>query len=412
MNRFYIHTLGCRVNQYESRGIYEKLTKMGYISVKSPKDADIIILNTCAVTAESGRKSAQMIRKYVADGKITIVLGCYSEMSPEKIEGAYYVGGTAGKQNVYEILKSLPFNSDKEKYEETPIGYLPINDRSRAYIKIEDGCNGKCSYCIIPKLRGKVRVREKQSIIEELNRIASLGVKEVVLTGIEVSAYPDLTELIEAVDEIDGIKRLRFGSLDPRTLTVEFVTALKNSKKFLPHLHISLQSANSRILALMKRPYNKDQAKIYLDRVVDMIPEICFSCDIITSFPSETADELQETLEFIKSYPMIHVHAFPFSAREGTVAAEMKENLTNSQKRRINREFIEKCIEHRETLLDKMVGKTTTVLVEKIIDNTCFGNTEEYLEVSFENRNVSVHDIVNVKIIGKENGNLLGEACE
>lgn len=412
MNRFYIHTLGCRVNQYESRGIYEKLTKMGYISVKSPKDADIIILNTCAVTAESGRKSAQMIRKYVADGKITIVFGCYSEMSPEKIEGAYYVGGTAGKQNVYEILKSLPFNSDKEKYEETPIGYLPINDRSRAYIKIEDGCNGKCSYCIIPKLRGKVRVREKQSIIEELNRIASLGVKEVVLTGIEVSAYPDLTELIEAVDEIDGIKRLRFGSLDPRTLTVEFVTALKNSKKFLPHLHISLQSANSRILALMKRPYNKDQAKIYLDRVVDMIPEICFSCDIITSFPSETADELQETLEFIKSYPMIHVHAFPFSAREGTVAAEMKENLTNSQKRRINREFIEKCIEHRETLLDKMVGKTTTVLVEKIIDNTCFGNTEEYLEVSFENRNVSVHDIVNVKIIGKENGNLLGEACE
>lgn len=412
MNRFYIHTLGCRVNQYESRGIYEKLTKMGYISVKSPKDADIIILNTCAVTAESGRKSAQMIRKYVADGKITIVFGCYSEMSPEKIEGAYYVGGTAGKQNVYEILKSLPFNSDKEKYEETPIGYLPINDRSRAYIKIEDGCNGKCSYCIIPKLRGKVRVREKQSIIEELNRIASLGVKEVVLTGIEVSAYPDLTELIEAVDEIDGIKRLRFGSLDPRTLTVEFVTALKNSKKFLPHLHISLQSANSRILALMKRPYNKDQAKTYLDRVVDMIPEICFSCDIITSFPSETTDELQETLEFIKSYPMIHVHAFPFSAREGTVAAEMKENLTNSQKRRINREFIEKCIEHRETLLDKMVGKTTTVLVEKIIDNTCFGNTEEYLEVSFENRNVSVHDIVNVKIIGKENGNLLGEACE
>ena len=412
MNKFYIHTLGCRVNQYESRGIYEKLTKMGYVSTKDPKDADIVILNTCAVTAESGRKSAQMIRKYVSDGKKTIVFGCYSEMSPEKIKGAYYIGGTSGKQNVLEILENLPHSADKETYEETPIGYLPINDRSRAYIKIEDGCNGKCSYCIIPKLRGKVRVREKESIIEELNRIASLGVKEVVLTGIEVSAYPNLSELIEAVEKIDGIKRLRFGSLDPRTLTDEFLDSLKKSKKFLPHLHISLQSGNSRILALMKRPYNKSQAKAYLDRALAKIPNVCFSCDIITSFPSETDAELEETLEFLKSYPMIHVHAFPFSAREGTVAAEMKETLTNPQKREINRKFIEKCIDHREKLLENMIGNTTSVLVEKISDNICFGNTAEYVEISFISKNTNVHDIVNVKIIGKENGNLIGEVCE
>lgn len=412
MNKFYIHTLGCRVNQYESRGIYEKLIKMGYVSTKDSKEADIVVINTCAVTAESGRKSAQMIRKYVSEGKKTIVFGCYSEMSPEKIKGAYYVGGTSGKQNVFEILESLPISADKEVYEETPIGFLPINDRSRAYIKIEDGCNGKCSYCIIPKLRGKVRVREKESIIEELNRIASLGVKEVVLTGIEVSAYPNLSELIEAVEKIDGIKRLRFGSLDPRTLTNEFLDSLKNSKKFLPHLHISLQSGNSRILALMKRPYNKEQAKAFLDRALEKIPNLCFSCDIITSFPSETEEELKETLEFVKSYPMIHVHAFPFSPREGTVAAEMKELLTNSQKRDINRAFIEKCIDHREMLLESMIGKTTSVLVEKITENVCFGNTAEYVEISFKNNNINVHDIVNVKIIGKENGNLIGEACE
>lgn len=412
MNKFYIHTLGCRVNQYESRGIYEKLIKMGYVSTKDSKEADIVVINTCAVTAESGRKSAQMIRKYVSEGKKTIVFGCYSEMSPEKIKCAYYVGGTSGKQNVFEILESLPISADKEVYEETPIGFLPINDRSRAYIKIEDGCNGKCSYCIIPKLRGKVRVREKESIIEELNRIASLGVKEVVLTGIEVSAYPNLSELIEAVEKIDGIKRLRFGSLDPRTLTNEFLDSLKNSKKFLPHLHISLQSGNSRILALMKRPYNKEQAKAFLDRALEKIPNLCFSCDIITSFPSETEEELKETLEFVKSYPMIHVHAFPFSPREGTVAAEMKELLTNSQKRDINRAFIEKCIDHREMLLESMIGKTTSVLVEKITENVCFGNTAEYVEISFKNNNINVHDIVNVKIIGKENGNLIGEACE
>lgn len=412
MNKFYIHTLGCRVNQYESRGIYEKLIKMGYVSTKDSKEADIVVINTCAVTAESGRKSAQMIRKYISEGKKTIVFGCYSEMSPEKIKGAYYVGGTSGKQNVFEILESLPISADKEVYEETPIGFLPINDRSRAYIKIEDGCNGKCSYCIIPKLRGKVRVREKESIIEELNRIASLGVKEVVLTGIEVSAYPNLSELIEAVEKIDGIKRLRFGSLDPRTLTNEFLDSLKNSKKFLPHLHISLQSGNSRILALMKRPYNKEQAKAFLDRALEKIPNLCFSCDIITSFPSETEEELKETLEFVKSYPMIHVHAFPFSPREGTVAAEMKEFLTNSQKRDINRAFIEKCIDHREMLLESMIGKTTSVLVEKITENVCFGNTAEYVEISFKNNNINVHDIVNVKIIGKENGNLIGEACE
>ena len=139
MNKFYIHTLGCRVNQYESRGIYEKLIKMGYVSTKDSKEADIVVINTCAVTAESGRKSAQMIRKYVSEGKKTIVFGCYSEMSPEKIKGAYYVGGTSGKQNVFEILESLPISADKEVYEETPIGFLPINDRSRAYIKIEDG---------------------------------------------------------------------------------------------------------------------------------------------------------------------------------------------------------------------------------------------------------------------------------
>lgn len=412
MNRFYIHTLGCRVNQYESRGIYEQLIEMGYIPASSAKDADIVIINTCAVTAESGRKSAQMIRKYVSDGKKTIVFGCYSEMSPEKINGAYYVGGTSGKNKINKILGSIPFSADKEKYEETPIGNLPINDRSRAYIKIEDGCNGKCSYCIIPKLRGSVRVREKDSIVDELKRIALLGVKEVVLTGIEVSAYPDLTELIDEVEKIDGIERLRFGSLDPRTLTTDLVDALKRSKKFLPHLHISLQSGNSRILALMKRPYNKEQAKIYLDRVLEKMPEVCFSCDIITSFPSETESELNETLEFVKSYPMIHVHAFPFSAREGTVAAEMKESLTNSQKREINKAFIEKCDEHRNSLLEKMIGKTTSVLVEKIVDDVCFGNTAEYVEISFKNDKNNVHDIVSVKIIGKENGNLIGKVCD
>ncbi|HOJ48768.1 MAG TPA: radical SAM protein, partial [Bacillota bacterium] len=268
------YTLGCRVNQYETTALAELFIKNGYTIVDFSEKSDLYIINTCAVTAESERKSAQMIRRALREGGKVAVIGCYSQLDPSLggIEGVSFIGGSKDKTAVFREAEKLlraqsAITEDTDltdcSYEQTQIGTAAtdIFSTCRAFVKIEDGCNGKCSYCIIPKVRGRVRSRPLEDILLEIQRLAERGYKEVVLTGIETSAYDyaPLSELIRAIDRVRGIERLRFGSLSPKSITDDFLKAAVESRVFMPHMHLSLQSGSDRILKLMRRPYNKKQ---------------------------------------------------------------------------------------------------------------------------------------------------------
>ncbi|MEG2117824.1 MAG: MiaB/RimO family radical SAM methylthiotransferase [Clostridia bacterium] len=331
------YSLGCRVNQYEEQSIREMFINLGYQILNFGTKTDVCVINTCAVTAESERKSRNFIARASKVSKKVIVTGCYAELlSKQKktADGAFYVGGCKQKSLIPLIADDnydLPYCHTPE-YENIQIGTtdsLPDN-RCRAYIKIQDGCNGNCSYCLIPYLRGKSVSRSSVDIVREAKRLAMAGVKEVILTGIETSDYDDipLCELLIKISQTDGIERIRLGSLNINCITDEFIATIKSSKKFCRHLHLSLQSASNRILNLMRRPYSKEKANFIIKKIYSEIPEMLISVDIITSFPSETEAEFLETVEFVKEKTFMHVHAFSYSPRPFTDAALIKSSIS------------------------------------------------------------------------------------
>ncbi|HBL84058.1 MAG: hypothetical protein A2Y17_12400 [Clostridiales bacterium GWF2_38_85] len=419
-NRYSIsfYTLGCRVNQYETRAITEEFIAAGFDIRKFGEACDISIINTCAVTGESERKSAQYIRRASKSSQSVMVIGCFSEYKPEevgKLPNVYYVGSAKIKSSL--VSKAMDIldnkhklialsNSNIHEYDNLNIGYYP-DSKIRSYLKIEDGCNGKCSYCIIPRLRGEIRLRAFDDIIEEAKRIADIGCKEIVITGIEVSAHNQLPDIIRAINKINGIERIRLGSLDPRIFDDNFLDAIQ-CEKFMPHLHISLQSACNRILNLMKRPYTKAVAAGNLDKTLTHIPDILLSVDVISSFPTETMSELNETIEFLIYYPISHIHAFPFSKRAGTVAAEMIELITPHEKKLRNDYLICEGNKIRNAILERQIGKTLPILVECSNKNIYVGYTTNYLEAEFESDTDLRYQTVNVKITGFRNEKLIG----
>lgn len=305
-----LYTLGCKVNQYESRAMTERLLNLG-VGIRSGGKCDIYIVNTCAVTAESDRKARQIIRRCIANNPdaVIAVCGCSSQLNRIQIagmEGVDIICGSAHKytavDKAYELVLLKKFGSgDRHIPDKSPENTFKTDDeydssmkitgfdRIRAYVKIEDGCNARCAYCIIPIVRGPVRSREPSAVIREVQTLAASGCREVVLTGIETSAYSHgLTGLLQAVDKIEGIERIRLGSMDPVFINRSFTDAIKQMKHFMPHLHISLQSGCSRTLAAMRRRYNAETAYGNLCLLKESIPEMRFSADIIVGFPGES----------------------------------------------------------------------------------------------------------------------------
>ncbi len=416
MKKVYFCTLGCRVNQYESVSLAESLIERGYTVTKALSDADLVVVNTCAVTAESARKSAQAVRRAARAVARVAVLGCASQLDADNfvnIDGVVFVGGCGSKHGLIDFIDGKADNActvgdvstDYESLLCVGNRELDLFSSCRAYVKIQDGCNCRCSYCTIPFARGVSRSRELVDIISEIKRLASLGYREVELTGIETGAYnkAPLSELIKRTAEIDGIERIRLGSLSPNCITDSFVETVRQTTKFMPHLHISVQSGSPEVLKAMHRPYSGDTLYAKLDIIKDKLPEYNVSVDIITGFPGETDNDFNKTLDMVKRYRFSHVHGFPYSERAGTLAATMDGSIPVAIRKQRNEALLYLGAEIHRGILDAMCGKTDEVLIERISGGLCRGHTKGYLECSFANTDhCHVGDFVSVKINGND----------
>lgn len=416
MKKASFYTLGCRVNQYESQALAEIFVKDGYEIVSFGEKCNISVINTCAVTAESERKSAQIIRRAANFADEVRVCGCYSEASKDKITGFDKVVLHTGCFNKSK-LTAIPAEITEKGFELLNIATVPRNcvsaiSRTRAFVKIQDGCNGRCTYCIIPSLRGKVRSRPDKEIVEEIKRLAAQGYKEIILTGIETAAYNymPLSKLIKTVAKINGVERIRLGSLDPNALNDSFIEVAKSTPKLMPHFHLSLQSGCDRILRLMQRPYTTADAKVKIKKLQEAIPNVMFSADIICSFPTETEAEMQETLNYLKSIGFMHIHAFSYSKRPGTIAAKMEGQIPEQEKRRRIAYFISECDKMKNNLLVKKIKGEESILIEKIKNDIAIGHCADFCDAEIKLcRPHNESDIVRFIVDKIQNGVLIGK---
>ncbi len=422
-------TLGCRVNQYESDAIGEKLQSMGFTLVQPGEKADFTIVNTCTVTAESDRKSRQMIRRAAGEGSIVVVTGCFSQVAAgeaAQIPGVAYVCGNGEKSALPQIVLDLAEGRTPGKTAVTDLqtaAYDPLfrstTKRYRTFIKIEDGCENHCAYCIIPKARGRVRSRDKASILEEAATLARVGSPEVILTGIETASYGmenrggdrlpygmALAELLAEVDAVPGIRRIGLGSLEPSVMSAAFVEKLAALDHLLPHFHLSIQSGSSGVLRRMRRRYTAEMALAAMERLRTAIPAVTFSADVIVGFPGETDMELQETIDFVKAARFMHLHLFPYSIREGTEAAAMPDQIPAQLKKERLKTLENVQAEIRRSLLDDYVNaheqEPAYVLVEQQNGRVANGHTEHYVEVDIDTDKNLTGQIVPVVLTGHD----------
>lgn len=400
-----IYTLGCKVNQYESEAIAEELERGGVKILPPSKICDAYIINTCTVTAESDRKARQFIRRAMAknpDAHI-VVTGCLAQCAPDSLAAMKgvdaVIGNTEKLRAATEVLRLI---GEGKKQEETAVAVGDIEaapfepmritsfGRTRAYIKIEDGCESRCTYCIIPSARGKIRSKAPEDVLSEVEELTRNGCREVVLTGIETASYGKdlegihLGELLRLVDQIEGIGRVRLGSLDPSLIRPAFVETIAPLSSLAPHFHLSLQSGSSRILALMKRKYNREMALSAIRLLREKIPSVQFTTDVIVGFPSESEEDFEETVRFVQEARFLMVHIFPYSKRRGTPAAEMANQVPEEIKRRRLHELEAVVAEIRREILEEIVSSSPLreVLFETYEDGYAYGHTGDFLEVA------------------------------
>lgn len=387
MKKVSLYTLGCRVNQYESSAFSAELASRGYSVVKEPDKSTVCIVNTCAVTNEAVRQAGQLIRRIAAASAGVIVTGCAAQLCPEmfaKIGGVRYVCGNNAKMQVCDALER---ESEKTAVSVEPLDgaeyeYMPpiVSSRARAFIKIEDGCNGRCSYCAIRNARGPVRSRSADDAFAE---ISSLTCPEITLTGIELAAYSDdLCGLTERISGLENIRRIRFGSLDPAFLTPALTERLLGTDKVMPHLHISLQSGSDRVLGAMRRKYSAKTALENLEYIKKNFPEFLFSADVIVGFPGESGEDFSETLDFCERIGFLHIHRFPFSPRAGTEAAEMKGQVEKQVKKERMKRLGELEKRSRSGILSSLTGKENEVLFEEESGGRVTGHTRSFVTLS------------------------------
>ena len=388
--RAVILTLGCKVNQYESEAFAEMLRRSSFETIfaeaeenTGDQEADICIVNTCSVTAEADRKSRQLVRRMIKEhpGSSVYVTGCAAQAAPEifsKIPGVCGVVGNAKKTDIVRLSENCCVTGksgeasicgcdiDGAEFEDMSITKFR---RARAYIKIEDGCESKCAYCIIPSVRGKIRSKPRDAVLKEAAALTAGGCPELVLTGIETSAYQfGLASLIKETDRIPGLKRLRLGSLDPSIMRPEFVDTYASCSRTMPHFHISIQSGCDRTLASMRRKYNTESVSKKLEYIRKTIPDIEFSGDVICGFPGESDKDFEETVNFFKEAEFLFHHIFPYSVRPGTEAASMPNQLPRHIIRERTAALADIQRKITEKRLNNMIneGKPLEVLIETV----------------------------------------------
>lgn len=393
--KFNIITLGCKVNSYESNFMKEALVKNGFSFCNLNEKCDILILNTCTVTDTSDKKSLKEVRRLKRENPnaILVVCGCSVQNDKTKYDdlGINILMGNINKSNIVSII---------EKYldDKTPVEYvaktrdLPfenmevdISDHTRAYIKIEDGCDNFCSYCIIPFVRGKKRSKDFSLVLREVQHLANNGYKEIVLTGIDTGGYEsnskDLTDLIHEMSKINGIERIRQSSIEITQINDKFINELKNNNKICDHIHIPLQSGSDSILKLMNRKYDLNYFFDKIDMIRSVRPDISITTDVIVGFPGETEEMFLETMETCKKINFSKIHAFPYSERKGTKASVMDGKVPESVKHERVKKLLELSDSLEKSYYDKFKGKKLDVLIEEVNEFGSKGHTSNYLMV-------------------------------
>ena len=414
------YTLGCKVNQYETNAMEQEFIKNGYSIVDNSEIADIYVINTCVVTNIAQRKSRQMIRraKQLNPKAVIIVCGCYAEVSKQELENLDSIDliiYDKDKNNIVKILEEniLTENNTKEK-EYVEYGVVTYTEKNRAVIKVQDGCNMFCTYCIIPYARGRIRSRKLDNIIKEIKAISKKGIKEVVLTGIHIASYGvdfkdqniRLIDLVEEINKIEGIERIRLGSLEPTIITDEFLERLKKLNKVAHHFHLSLQSGCDETLKRMNRKYKTEQFKAICEKIRQVYPDVSLTTDIIVGFPGETQNEFETTYNFLKQIKFYKMHVFKYSPRKGTVAEKMPDQINGEIKENRSNKLIELSDCYENEYNEAYIGKTIPVLIEELDGDYYKGHTSNYIVVKIKNekgmKNL-VNDIVNAKIEKNDN---------
>lgn len=408
MRKAALHNLGCKVNSYETEAMTQLLKKAGYEIVSFQDQADVYIINTCSVTNMADRKSRQMLHKAKKQNPNAVVVatGCYVQTATEKVAQDFSIDLVVGnnrKKDIVEILNE--YYEEKEAGEQVKEEYVidinhtdeyedleisTVTEHTRAHLKIQDGCNNFCSYCIIPYARGRIRSRTMESIKAELERLSASGFKEIVLTGINLSCYDDngkkLIDVIEMADNVNGIERIRLGSLDPEVVTEDFVERLGKVKKICPHFHFSLQSGCDKTLKAMNRHYTSDEYYEKCQLIRKYIDNPAFTTDVIVGFPGETEEDYISSREFVKKVKFAELHVFKYSKRDGTVAAKMPNQIDEKIKTLRSEDLIKTGEELTKEFRQAKIGQDTTVLFEEkiLLDNKEYwvGHTVDYIKIA------------------------------
>ena len=420
MRKAALHNLGCKVNSYETEAMQQLLEEAGYEIVPFAEGADVYIINTCSVTNIADRKSRQMLHraKKMNPDSVVVAVGCYVQAAKEDLEKDMAVDliiGNNKKKDIVNILKE--YFEDKEKsfvidinntdeYEDFEVA--TVTEHTRAHIKIQDGCNNFCSYCIIPYARGRIRSRKLENIKEEIVRLSEKGFHEVVLTGINLGFYKDedktLIDVIEMANSIEGIERIRLGSVDPEIITEEFVARLKHVKKMCPHFHLSMQSGCDNTLKRMNRHYTSDEYFEKCELLRKYFDNPAFTTDVIVGFPGETQEDYEISREFVKKVRFSELHVFKYSKRDGTVAAKMENQIPEPVKTERSEDLIKVGEKLTMEYRRKFIGKKVSVLFEEIInvagENYWVGHTKEYIKVIMKSDKDISGDVKNVSLIG------------
>lgn len=428
MRKVALYTLGCRVNQYETEAITESFIKKGYEVADFNEFADVYIINTCTVTSIGDKKSRQMIRKAKKMNPEAVVAaaGCYAQVAPDEvsqIEGVDIIVGTEDKNKIVDMVDEFKQGKQQirhvdnimsiREFEELEID--EYQDKTRAFLKIQDGCDKFCSYCMIPYARGPVRSRKPENIINEVKKISQNGFKEIILSGIHVASYgkdlngPGLVDIMEMIAGVDEIERIRLGSVDPTFFTRDTIERLSKIDKLCPHFHLSLQSGSDSTLKRMNRHYTTIEYKNAVENLRENFDDVSITTDIIVGFPGETDEEFNETYNFLSDIKLSKMHIFKYSPRKGTKAASYSNQVSPDIKEKRSKLLIELDEKQEKDFACKFIGKTMDVLFEENDGDTYSGYTRNYIRVKCKSKKDLTGQILNVIIREYKEGFVTGD---
>tara|TARA_B100000902_G_scaffold392929_1_gene446194 strand:- start:31325 stop:32626 length:1302 start_codon:yes stop_codon:yes gene_type:complete len=421
------HTLGCKLNFSETSTISRQLCDMGFNKISFNEKADLYVINTCSVTENANKECNRLIRKVkkISPNSLVIITGCYAQLKPKEIsniEGVDLVIGAKEKFNIPEIINKFNRKNTNKIYgcEISDLNYsssFSLSERSRSFLKIQDGCDYKCTYCTIPLARGNSRCDTIDRIIENAKRISKNNIKEIVITGVNIGEYIDpingsnFYELIQSLDKVKGIDRYRISSIEPNLITDDIIKFVKESKKFMPHFHIPLQSGSNTILRKMKRRYRKSLYEDKVKKIIELMPDACIGSDVIVGFPGEDDFLFKQTLDFIKNLPISYLHVFSYSERENTLAKDFNNSVPKHVRSDRSKKLRTLSNKLKRNYYQKYLKSNQTAFIEsEKKDGFLYGFTDNYIKIKVPYSEKIIQKKVNVNLLSfDENGSILSE---